>query len=116
MTNVLWDVLEPGLKKIGYNPPDPTYGRYTLPVWEPEARLDADPTLHVVQRRLFIPASAPPESVEIEFAEDVKCTEEELSKERRRGGRWVYYKTYEKKTVDGPEAFGRDIDMVYIHG
>lgn len=119
MPGVLWDIFEPTFKSFGYNAPDPTYGRWTMPVWEPEARLDADSSLATVQRRLFIPAGAPPESVDIEHAEDVKLTADELSKDRRRGGRWVYYKSWEKKPQGEEQEkkmFGRGVDLCYVHG
>jgi acylglycerol lipase len=43
---------------------------------------------------------------------------EELSKERQRTGRWVYYKTWEMKpeALEGKEAGGRGVDMVMVHG
>ena len=54
----------------------------------------------------------------MEYSEDVELTTEELSSERQRTGRWVYYKTWEMKpeALEGKEAGGKGVDMVIVHG
>ncbi|KAJ9125851.1 hypothetical protein QFC24_002635 [Naganishia onofrii] len=119
MTEVVWNIFEPGLQRLGlYSPADPTYGRYLIPPWAPEQDLDNDPNIVTTRRRIFFPLNAPADSVKVEYSEDVQLVPEELSKERQRTGRWVYYKTWEMKpeALEGKEAGGRGVDMVMVHG
>lgn len=66
--------------------------------------------------RIFIPSSAPYDSVHVEYAETVQLTAEELSRERIRGGRWVYYKVYEMKEEKLKEKGGMGVDVCVVHG
>jgi hypothetical protein len=94
------------------------YGRYLIPPWAPEQALDDDPNVITTRRRIFFPLNAPADSVYVEYSEDVELTPEELSPERQRTGRWVYYKTWEMKpeALEGKEAGGKGVDMVMVHG
>jgi hypothetical protein len=139
---VFRDILTPGLQKLGvYAPADPStyihsalrlpfslnprigrlgiaYGRYLIPPWAPEQALDDDPNIITTRRRIFFPLNAPADSVHVEYSEDVELTPEELSPERQRTGRWVYYKTWEMKpeALEGKDAGGKGVDMVMVHG
>lgn len=117
MPSVIWDILEPGLQKLRlYTPPDPTYGRYLTKPWAPEQALDDDPSIKTRRRRVFLHGRADADSVDIEFAEDVSLVPEELSRERIRQGRWVYYKSWEMKeeSLVSKEGFG--VDILLVHG
>jgi hypothetical protein len=117
MPSVLWDLVEPGLRKVKvYTPPDPTYGRYLIEPWTPEKALDEDASIVTRRRRVFLHPDSAPDSVDIEFAEDVELVQEELSKERRRGGRWVYYKTWEMKEESLKNRDGMGVDILIVHG
>lgn len=52
------DLIEPTLRYAGiYTPPDPTYGRWMLPPWAPEQKLDDDPdVLHHSRRQVSDPS------------------------------------------------------------
>ncbi|KAJ9100231.1 hypothetical protein QFC20_005508 [Naganishia adeliensis] len=107
------------LQKLGvYTPADPTYGRYLIPPWAPEQALDDDPNIITTRRRIFFPLNAPADNVHAKFSEEVELTPEELSPERQRTGRWIYYKTWEMKpeALEGKEAGGKGVDMVMVHG
>ncbi|KAG7530675.1 hypothetical protein FFLO_04901 [Filobasidium floriforme] len=117
MPSVVWDLIEPGLQKFKlYTPPDPTYGRYLTKPWAPEQALDNDPTIRTRRRRVFLHGRAAPDSVDIEFAEDITLVPEELSKERIRGGRWVYYKSWEMKEESLTSKEGLGVDILLVHG
>ena len=117
MPSVVWDILEPGLQKFRlYTPPDPTYGRYLTKPWAPEHALDDDPTIKTRRRRVFLHGRADPDSVDIEFAEDIRLVPEELSKERIREGRWVYYKSWEMKEESLASKEGLGVDILLVHG
>lgn len=117
MPSVVWDLIEPGLQKFKlYTPPDPTYGRYLTKPWAPEQALDNDPTIRTRRRRVFLHGRAAPDSVDIEFAEDITLVPEELSKERIRGGRWVYYKSWEMKEESLSSKEGLGVDILLVHG
>ncbi|KAJ9102511.1 hypothetical protein QFC21_002911 [Naganishia friedmannii] len=118
MTEVVWNIFEPGLQRLGfYSPADPTYGRYLIPPWAPEQDLDNDPNIVTTRRRIFFPLNAPADSIQVEHSEDVELVPEKLSKERQRTGRWVFYKTWEMKpeALEGKEAGGKGVDMVMVH-
>ncbi|KAJ9096582.1 hypothetical protein QFC19_007114 [Naganishia cerealis] len=91
--------------------------QYLIPPWAPEQDLDNDPNIITTRRRIFFPLNAPADSVHVEFSEDVELVPEELSRERQRTGRWVYYKTWEMKpeALEGKEAGGKGVDMVMVH-
>jgi hypothetical protein len=117
MPSVVWDLIEPGLQKFKlYTPPDPTYGRYLTKPWAPEQALDNDPTIRTRRRRVFLHGRAAPDSVDIEFAEDITLVPEELSKARIRGGRWVYYKSWEMKEESLSSKEGLGVDILLVHG
>jgi acylglycerol lipase len=117
MLSVVWDIIEPGLQQVGlYIPPDPTYGRYLTKPWAPEQALDDDPTIRTRRRRVFLHGRADPDSVDIEFAEDITLDPEELSNERIRGGRWVYYKSWEMNEESLASKEGLEVDMLLVHG
>lgn len=117
MSSVVWDLIEPGLQKFKlYAPPDPTYGRYLTKPWAPEQALDNDSTIRTRRRRVFLHGRAAPDSVDIEFAEDITLVPEELSKERIRGGRWVYYKSWEMKEESLSSKEGLGVDILLVHG
>lgn len=59
---------------------------------------------------------AAPDSVDIEFAEDITLVPEELSKARIRGGRWVYYKSWEMKEESLSSKEGLGVDILLVHG
>jgi len=114
---VFWDIIEPGLQTLRvYSPPDPTYGRYLIKAWAPEQALDQDTTIRTRRRRVFLHTRSAPDSVDIEYAEDVQLLPEELSKERLRGGRWVYYKTWEMKEESLKSKEGLGVDILLVHG
>ncbi|GHJ87725.1 hypothetical protein NliqN6_4127 [Naganishia liquefaciens] len=119
MTEIVRDILTPGLQRLGlYSPTDPTYGRYLIPPWAPEQALDNDPNIITTRRRIFLPLLAPADSVEVEYSEEIDLTPEELFPQRQRTGRWIYYKTWEMKpeALEGKEAGGKGVDMVIVHG
>lgn len=114
---VTWDLIEPCLKSLHlYTPPDPTYGRYLIEPWAPEKKLDNDPTINTRTRRIFIDPKAPSDSTQVEFAEDVKLVPEELSRDRIRDGRWVYYKSWEMKEDALKSKEGLGLDILLVHG
>jgi acylglycerol lipase len=98
------------------------YGRYLLSAHPPELQLHKTPNLAIHHRRIFLHPSAPYDSTEIEYSEEVHLTAEELGKDRIRGGRWVYYKTLELiEPLDAEQGWeeggkGRGVDLVLVHG
>jgi acylglycerol lipase len=91
----------------------PAYGRYLIPPPPAEIALINNPSITLTQRRIFFPAHSSLDTTEVEFSEYVEVKEEELSKERRRSGRWVYYKTWE---MEGDDRKGKAVDVIMTHG
>jgi hypothetical protein len=93
------------------------YGRYLLPKPPAEKALDSNPAITTTQRRIFFPANAPYTSTEVEYSEEVQIVPEELSPERRRSGRWVFYKTWEMLPKEGEKPRkAAGVDVILTHG
>ncbi|WVR05205.1 hypothetical protein IAU60_002217 [Kwoniella sp. DSM 27419] len=123
----LWEVVEPSLVRAGlYTVPDPTYGRWLLPPHPPHRVLIDDQAVQRSYRRVFLPPyshfKTPQEAydtTQITYSEDVELTPQELESGVRRGGRWVFYSTWEMKEEPrggwegGGKGRGRDIVLVH---
>jgi acylglycerol lipase len=90
-----------------YTPPDPTYGRYLLPLTDAEQELLDDPTIRVSRRRVFIAPTG-----ETAHSEIVHFTPEELHNPKEQ--KWLVYQVWEKEENGGAPAEG--CDLVMLHG
>ncbi|ORY27166.1 lysophospholipase [Naematelia encephala] len=126
--NPLWEILEPYLVNLGlYKVTDPTYGRWALPPYPRHSILLDNPAITHTFRRVFLPPyssfhtkAEAYDSTAITFAEDVTLTPDELATGVARGGRWIFYSTWELK--EEPEngweggGRGRGRDLLLVHG
>jgi hypothetical protein len=107
--------------------PSSAYGRYLLPHHPPHSSLVDNPEVKRTYRRVFLkPVSAFPtwqeaySTTEIAHSEEVLLTADEIVSGVERGGRWLFYSTWELKEAPAggweEDGRGRNRDLVLIHG
>lgn len=100
--------VSPLLQNLGiYTPPDPTYGRYLLPLSPAELVLAKNPDVHVSHRRVFIRRNGTAHE-----GCDVRLVKEELAHPLEQ--RWLVYQVWQKKLEKAGRGTG--CDLVMLHG